>query len=99
MNKTKLQTLLKPDDVLRTDGVRAPQRFVKVFTIPATKFRGTVIDVIEWTTAFEYTFKLAKLAYITTRVERHFNVRAQTEPNLVGLMVQVAGDDVMAAVT
>src|SRR5262249_31226982 len=71
--ETKLQPLLKPDYVLGADSVCTPQRFVEVFTIPAAKFRGTVVDVIKWTTPFEYAFELAKFPDITTRVQWHFN--------------------------
>jgi predicted double-glycine peptidase len=58
-----------------------------------------VIDVVEWTTAFEHALDLPKLAYITTRIKRHFDVGAQTEAYFIGLMWQVTRDDMMAAIT
>jgi hypothetical protein len=56
-----------------------------------------VIDIIEWTTAFEDAFQLAKLAHVAARVERRLDVGAQTETDFVGLVVKIAGDDVMVA--
>src|SRR4051794_5224537 len=97
MNQTKLQTLLKTNHVLRADRIRAPEGFVEVFAVPATKFGGAVIDVIKWTTALEDAFELAKVADVATRVKRELDVGAQAEADLVGLMLQIAGDDVMTA--
>jgi hypothetical protein len=97
MYETKLETLLQPDDVLRADGVRAPQRFVKVFAVPATKFRCAVVNEIKWATALEHTLELAEFTDVTTRVKRHFDVGSQAEPDLVGLVLQIAGNDVMTA--
>src|ERR1051326_1385142 len=93
MNQTKLQALLQTDDVLRTDSVRAPEGFVKVFAVPTTEFSRAVINVIKRPTAFEYTLDLPELADIAARVKRHFDVSAQAEANLIGLMWQVAGHD------
>ena len=56
-----------------------------------------MIDVIEWTTAFEDAFELAKLAHVATRVERDFDIGAQAEADLISLVWQVAGDDVMTS--
>ena len=97
MYETKLQPLLKTDDVLRADRIRAPERFVEVLAIPATEFRRAVVNVIKWTTVFEDAFELAKLADVATCVKRELDVGAQAEADLVGLMLYVAGDDVMAA--
>ena len=97
MNKTKLETLLKANDVLRADRVCLPERFVEVFAVPAAKLGSAVIDVIEWTTALEDALKLAKLADVTARVKRDFDVRTQAEANLVRLMLYIARDDVMLA--
>src|SRR5689334_20833150 len=99
MNQAKLQTLLQTNDVLRADRVCAPKRFVKVFAVPAAKLRGAMVDVIEWTAAFKHAFQLPELAHVAARIERHFNIGPQTEANLIGLMVQIARDDVMTALT
>jgi hypothetical protein len=56
-----------------------------------------VVDVIEWTTTFVHTLDLAKLADVATCVKRGLDVCAQAEADLVGLVLQVAGDDVMTA--
>ena len=97
MDETKLETLLEADDVLRAHRVRVPERFVEVFAIPAAELGGAVIDVVERATAFENALELAKLAHVATRVKRDFDIRAQAETYLVGLMLYVAGDDVMPA--
>src|SRR5262249_36313762 len=97
VNESKLQALLQTNDVLGANSVRAPESFVKVFAVPTSKLSGAVIDIIEWTTTFEHTLDLSKLADVATRVKRHFNIRAQTEADLIGLMWQVARDDVMTA--
>ncbi len=57
-----------------------------------------MIDVIEWTTTLEHTLELSKLANITTRVEWHFDVSAQTETDLVRLVLKIARNNVMPAV-
>src|SRR5207302_1574062 len=97
VDETKLKTLLQADHVLRADRVRAPQRFVKIFAVPATEFCGAVIDVIEWATAFENALQLTKVADIATRVKRQFDVSTQTKADLVRLMLKIAGDGVMSA--
>jgi hypothetical protein len=56
-----------------------------------------MVDIIEWTTTLKDTLELTKLAHIATCVERDFDVSAQTESNLVGLMMQIAGDNMMPA--
>src|SRR5690242_15683468 len=99
VDEPKLQTLLQTNDVLRADGIGAPEGLVKVFAVPTTEFSGAVIDVVEWTTAFEHTFDLPELAHVATRVKRYFDVGAQAETDLVGLMGQVAGHDVMTTPT
>jgi hypothetical protein len=99
VNETKLAALLKTDDVLCAHRIRAPERFVKVFAVPAAELGGAVIDVIEWATALEHALDLPKLADVATRVERHFDVSPQAEADLVGLMRQIARDDVMTAAT
>jgi hypothetical protein len=96
--EAKLQPLLKSDNVLRADRIRTPQSFVEVFPIPATKFGGTVIDVIKWTTPFEYAFELPKFADVTTRIEWYFYVGTQAEADFVWLVLQITGDDVMTAI-
>jgi hypothetical protein len=96
VDETKLQTFLKTDDVLSADRVRAPERFVEVFAIPAAEFSGTVVDEVEWATAFEDALELAKLADVAACVKREFDVSAEAETDLVGLVLYVAGDDVMA---
>src|SRR6185369_11273756 len=95
MDESKLQTLLESDDVLGSNRVRAPEGFVEVLAIPAAEFSGAVVDVIEWAAALEDAFQLAKLAHVATCVERYFDVSAQAESDLIGLMMQIAGDDVM----
>ena len=97
MNETKFEALLQTDDVLGADGVRAPERFVEVFAIPAAKLGRAVVDVVEWTTALEDALELAKLADVATCVKRNLDVGAQAEAYLVGLMLYVAGDDVVPA--
>src|SRR5215213_6674847 len=97
MDEAKLQTFLEADGVLRADRVCLPERFVEVFAVPAAEFGGAVIDIVEWTTALEDALKLAKLAHVAARVKRDFDVRAQAEADLVGLVLYVAGDDVMTA--
>ena len=99
MDESKLQALLKPDDVLGSNRVRAPEGFVEVLAIPAAEFSGAVVDVIEWAAALEDAFQLAKLADIATCVERYFDVSAQAEANFVGLVMQIARDNVMTAAT
>src|SRR6185503_20099909 len=98
MNQSKLETLLKTNNVLGAHRVGAPEGFVEVFAVPAPKLGRTVIDVVEWTTPFEHALDLSKLAYIATRIERHFDVGAQTEAYLIGLMRQITRDDVMTAI-
>src|SRR6185369_3503552 len=97
MNKAKLESLLETNDILRADGIRAPERFVKVFAVPTAKLSGAVIDVIEWTTALEDALELAKLADVATRIQWDFNVGTQTEPDLIRLMLYVAGNNLMSA--
>src|SRR5215213_2285304 len=99
MNETKLEALLKANDVLRADRICAPQRLVKVLAVPTAKLRGAMVNVIERTTAFENPFQLAKLAHVAARVKRHFDVGAQAETNLIRLMVKIARDNVVAAIT
>src|SRR5690349_9861307 len=96
MDQSKLQAFLQADDVLRPDRVRLPQRFVKVLAIPTAKLRRAVIDVIERPAAFKNTLQLAKLAHVATRVKRHFDIGAQTKPDLIRLMMQVARDNMMS---
>src|SRR5215203_2299253 len=97
MYEAKLETFLESNDVLRADGIGAPEGFVEVFAVPTAEFGSAVIDVVEWTTTFEHALKLAKLADIATRVEWSFDVGAQAEADLVVLMLQITGDDVMTA--
>jgi hypothetical protein len=97
VDETKLKPLLKTNHVFRADCIRAPEGFVEVFAVPATEFGGAVIDVFEWTTAFEDAFELAKVADIAAGVKRKFDVGAEAEADLVGLMMKITGDDVMTA--
>src|SRR5215213_5611189 len=89
--------LLETDDVLRANGICAPERFVKVFAVPAAELGSAVIDIVEWTTALKYALELAKLADVAACVKRDFNVGAEAEADLIRLMLYVAGDDVMPA--
>ena len=99
MNKTKLKTLLKPNHILRADRICAPEGLVEVFAIPATEFGSAVIDVIKWTTPFEDALQLAEVGNVATRVQRQLDVGTQAEADLVGLMLQIARDDMMTALT
>jgi hypothetical protein len=58
-----------------------------------------MIDVIKRTSLFEHTFELSKLAHITTGVKRNFNISAKTKPDFVGLMSEIARDNVVSPLT
>jgi len=97
MNQSKLKPFLQSNDVLGANGIRSPQRFVEVFTVPTTKLGSAVIDVIKRPTPFEDTLELAKVSDITTRIQRDFDVGTQAETDLVRLVMKIAGNDMMTA--
>src|ERR1051325_935482 len=97
MYQAKFKPFLQTNHVLRADGIRAPQRFVKVFAVPAAEFRGAVVNIIEWTATFEHPFQLAKVADITAGIKRHFDVRAQAKADLIWLMLHITRNDMMAS--
>jgi hypothetical protein len=97
--ETKFQPLLKSDNILGADCIRAPQRLIEIFAVPTSEFRSAVIDVIKRPTPFEDTLELAKVSDITTRIQRDFDVGTQAETDLVRLVMKIARDDMMPAVT
>src|ERR1700683_5167437 len=95
MNQAEFEPLLQANYVLCADGVRAPQRFVEIFPIPAPKFGGTVIDVVKRPEGLDNSVKLAELPHVTTRVEWPDDIGAHRKPDLIRLMGSVAGNDVV----
>ena len=96
MNQSKLKPFLQSNDVLGANGIRSPQRFVEVFTVPTTKLGSAVIDVIKRPRLFEYAFELTEFTYIAASVERCLNIGPQAEADLIGLMGEVTRHNMVA---
>src|SRR5208337_809464 len=95
MNKSEPQLLLKADDVLCADSVRAPEVLVEVFAVPATELSSTMVDIIKRPQFLENSFDLTKFTYVGAGVQGQCNVRPQRKANLVRLMGEIAGHHVM----
>src|ERR1051325_1880238 len=99
MDKSEFQTLLQTDYVFCPHSICAPERFIKVLTVPSSELRPRVIDIIERPQSLEHTLDLSKLPDIAPRVERHLDICTQTEPDFIGLMGQVTRDYMMPPTT
>src|ERR1700752_535222 len=97
MNQAELQTFLQPDNILCSDSVCSPEGFIEVLTVPATKFRRTVIDIITGTSTFKHPFDLLELANITPGVEWNLYVGTEAKTNFVRLMMKIARNNVTSS--
>ena len=97
VDQPKPQTLLQADHVLRADGVGLPQPLVEVLAVPPAELSGAVIHIVERPHSLEDALDLPELADVAARVERRRHVGPDAEAHLVRLVVEVAGDDLVAA--
>src|SRR5437016_5777444 len=97
MDEPEFQSLLQANNILRADGVGAPEYFIKIFAVPAPELCSAMIDVIERPHALDNSLDLPELADIAPGIGWNDAVCFQTVADLIWLVVKVARNDMMPA--